>query len=190
MKDDFNPQRGSGLIFRASVLLEFRLTRALPAPSHRLPCPWQGFLAAIQRPCRRCAALASVSSYEERWQATVNLLLEPINLADEDLQFAVKAGLLCFPSICDRDIQGTLFSSLKMICSVEIQLKKNNCAGTLRTHSAFAKGARPRQSTHDGAAWLDSTASQLKVISNVALTSTWKQKLLSILPQFSRKNEV
>lgn len=29
--------------------------------------------------------------------------------------------------------------------------------------------------------------SQLKAISNAALTSTWKQNLLSILPQFSRK---
>lgn len=110
--------------FRASVPPEVRPTGALPAPSHLLTRPWQGFLAATRRPRRRCAALASVSSCEGRWQATVNLLLEPINLADEDLQSAVKAGLVGFPSICDRDIRGVLLSSLKTICSVEMPLTK------------------------------------------------------------------
>lgn len=71
----------------------------------------------------RVVALASVSSDEEHWQAIVNLPLEPINLADEDLQLVVKASLVCFPYICDQNIQD-IFFSLKIIGSVEMRLKK------------------------------------------------------------------
>ena len=55
----------------------------------------------------------------------MNLSLEPMNLADEDLQLGVKANLVSFPCICDQNIQGFFFfSCLKVTCSVEMQFQK------------------------------------------------------------------
>lgn len=56
----------------------------------------QDCISEIQSWCHKCVALASVSSSEACWQAAVNLLLEPINLADEDLQLVVKANWCVF----------------------------------------------------------------------------------------------
>lgn len=115
---------------------------------------WQDCIAEIQSWGHQFAALASGSSSEEHWQATVNLLLEPINLAEEDLQLVMKANLLCSPCISDQNIQGFCFFYTSQRWSVLLKCNlKAIKREPLRTHCAFAKGVRPRQGTYSRAEW-------------------------------------
>lgn len=66
---------------------QLKLPLFLFIPSHSTR---QDFKAEIQCWCHESVALASVRSDEESWQAIGNLLLEPINLADEDFNLQWK----------------------------------------------------------------------------------------------------
>lgn len=131
----------------------------------------------------------------------MNLLLEPIILAEEDLSLAVKANLVPFPCICDQNIPGSFFFffsffSLKMICSVEMQFQKIIKGQPYKLTLPRPKMLIPEQGMDNRVERqmliqdVIPSPSQLKVLPKAAVTSTWKQNLLSILPQFSRKKKM
>ena len=99
---------------------QLKLPLFLFLPSHST---WQDFNTEIQSWCHKFVALASVSLDEGRWQAIVNLLLEPIDLADEVLQLLWKQ-VWCVSHTSGIRTYKKFFPSPKIICPVEMWLKK------------------------------------------------------------------